>query len=563
MYMRGFLVFAMKPLTIDQVMQAAISHHQAGRHAQAKKLYEAVLAQEPEHAHALCLLALLINQQGKGDIAVGLIHRAIVLRPNDARFHFHLGNVQRERRHFADAITAYRRAIQLSPDDAEAFTNLAIALREFGQAPESVSAAQRAVELQPREPRTWNNLGVCLSAAEDPVAAILAYRHAIALSADYAEAFHNLGKAYAISDQFDQAIDAFRRAIAIKPDFAAALGDLSNALKHEGRLDESLATAQRALELAPDSAEAHCRMALMLLRKGELERGWAEYEWRYRINIPWKFSHPRWHGEDLRGRTLLLHADQGLGDTVQFIRYAPLIAARGGRVIVRCQRQLKRLLSSLPGVDQTLSEDDPLPDFDLHCPIISLPVAFKTNLATVPAAIPYLRPPTAVVRAWRDRLKPRDSRLKVGLVWAGHPSHSNDRHRSTTLASIARLQSVNNVAFHSLQVGPAQAEAIHSAAPIELIDLTPDITDFADTAAIIEHLDLVIAVDTSTAHVAAAMGKPVWMLLPFVAEWRWLIGRCDTPWYPTMRLFRQPRLNDWAGAVSQLIEPLQQIAART
>jgi tetratricopeptide (TPR) repeat protein len=548
--------------TIDQVMQAAIRHHQAGRRAQAEKLYQAVLAQAPDHAHAACLMGVLSHENGEPDAAVNLILRAISIRPTEARFHFHLGDVLRDRRRLAEAIAAYRRAIENDDRFFEAYNNLGIALREFGQLDEAISSHHKAIALQPTDARAWNNLGIALSVIEEPDEAILAYQRAIDLNPNYAQAFHNLGKAMALYDRFDEAIASFRRATEIKPDFAAAMGDLSNALKHEGKLAEALDAAAEAASLKPDAADAHCRYGLMLLRTGELQRGWEEYEWRYKISVPWSFPQPRWEGDELRGRTLLLHADQGLGDSVQFIRYAPLIAAGGGRVILRCQRQLTRLLKGFPGVAQTISEDEPLPAFDVHCPLISLPVAFKTSLKNIAGSCPYIRVSASQIRTWSTRIAATDHRLKVGLVWAGHPSHSNDRHRSTTLASLSPLSQCGDIAFYSLQVGAAGVEAADRPAGIKLIDLTPEITDFADTAALIEHLDLVIGVDTSTAHVAAAMGKPVWVVLPFVAEWRWLVGRLDTPWYPTIRLFRQPKLNDWPGAIAQLIEPLRNLAAR-
>jgi Flp pilus assembly protein TadD len=477
--------------------------------------------------------------------------------------HCHLGDAFRQRKRLPEAIAAYRNALAIKPDFFEAQNNLGIALRDFGQLDQAIVAHQSAVTLAPQNPRAWNNLGVALSAKEEPADAILAYRRAIDLRPRYAQAFHNLGKAQAILDRLEEAIASFRHAIELQPDFAAALGDLSNALKNQGKLDAALDAARRAVELKPDSAEAHCRMGLMLLRTGELERGWAEYEWRYRISIPWDFRSPRWEGDALNGRTLLLHADQGLGDSIQFVRFAPAIAALGGRVILRCQRQLLRLLKNFPGVALAFSEDDPLPHFDVQCPLISLPVAFKTRLETILSSGPYLRPPAALVRAWASHLAETDDRLRVGLVWAGHPSHSNDRNRSTCLNTFTPLSEARDIVFYSLQIGAAAAEADRPPPGMNLIDLTGEITDFADTAALIEHLDLVIAVDTSTAHVAAAMGKPVWLVLPFVAEWRWLIDRHDTPWYPTMRLFRQPKLQDWGGAIRQLLQPLRGLAARS
>jgi hypothetical protein len=293
--------------------------------------------------------------------------------------------------------------------------------------------------------------------------------------------------------------------------------------------------------------------------RGDFERGWAEYEWRWKLqgidpaNGP--FSKPLWDGSDLHGRRILLQGEQGLGDTIQFVRYVSEIAARGGRVLLSSKFELQRLFAHLKGIEQYIPPNEAIPPYDLHCPLMSLPLRLKTTLSTIPAPIPYLQAEARLAAQWREKLL-SEPNLKVGICWAGSPVHTNDRNRSTVLESFAPLSRVSGVTYYSLQKGAAASQASRPPEGMRLIDLSPQLDSFDDTAAVISNLDLLISVDTSLVHLAGAMGRPVWTLLPFFSDWRWMLDRSDSPWYPTMRLFRQPRRGDWTTPIRQIIEAI-------
>jgi hypothetical protein len=343
-----------------------------------------------------------------------------------------------------------------------------------------------------------------------------------------------------------------------------AYSNLGTALTSLGRLDEAVDAYRRALKIAPAHALIHHSLGAALLLKGDFHNGWPEMEWRWKAGAvgpfrPADFAQPMWDGSDPRGRRILLYAEQGFGDTIHFSRYIPLVAARGASLVVLCPKELTRLFqSSFPGSGIALI-DDPLQvgHFDLQCPLMSLPLIFKTDLQTIPRTIPYLRADPALVNQWRERMK-TESNVRVGLAWTGRSTHPNDRNRSIPAADLAPLAEGRQVDFFNLQLPTAIAQQAQQWIPqLQLIDQTDDIKDFADTAAIIENLDLVIAVDTAVAHLAGAMGKPVWMLLPFAPDWRWMLGRNDSPWYPTMRLFRQTTQGDWPAPIAEVVRALR------
>ena len=516
----------MAQLTIQQAFDLALQHHQAGRLQEAEQLYRQVLAQQPERADAMHNLGLIAHQVGRNDVAVELIRRAIVLNPNNAEAYNNLGNVLKNKGEFDDAIDAYRRAIALNPNFPEVHSNLGNALKDKGQLEEAIAA----------------------------------YRRAIALRPNYAEAHSNLGNALKERGQLDEAIAAYRRAIALRPNYAEAHNNLGGVLIDQGRLDEAIAAYRRAIAFRPGYPEAHSNLSLSLLTSGDFQQGWEEHEWRWKCK---DFSSPRrnfaqgqWDGCPLENRTILLHAEQGAGDAIQFIRYLPLVAQRGGRIIIECHTELQRLFRTMAGSHQVMAPTQPMPAFDLHCPLVSLPRVFGTNLGNIPKDVPYLHPDAEDAGRWQHRPGEQAPAVKVGLGWAGNPRHKNDRNRSIKLARLAPLGQLPGVRFFSLQKGAAAAEAKTPPPGMELVDWTEELKDFADTAALIANLDLVIAVDTAVVHLAGAMGKPVWTLLPFNSDWRWLLERQDSPWYPTMRLFRQPSRGDWDGVMTRVVEAL-------
>ncbi|MFH1027330.1 MAG: tetratricopeptide repeat protein, partial [Pseudomonadota bacterium] len=379
----------------------------------------------------------------------------------------------------------------------------------------------------------------------------------------------NLGLMYALMGDYTRAARSYKRALAIreKADHEDAMGmstllnNLAVVLNSQGRLEEAVAVYRHLLEVDPDYADGHWNLSVALLALGAYSEGWREFEWRFRKANPVPsrpFSQPLWDGSELAGRTILLHAEQGFGDTIQFVRYAPLVAQRGGNVIIECQvHALKRLLHSLEGVAEIVVAGEPLPHFDCHLPLMSLPLVFGTTVETIPNQVPYLAAEPADVEAWQQRLGPATA-FRVGLVWFAKQSQVLNRKRSCRLEMFAPLWAVPGVEFFSLQIGlGAEQLAECGAAPL-IKDLTSHIADFADTAGFIANLDLVITIDTAVAHLAGALGARTWVLLPYVAEWRWLCQRQDTPWYPTIRLFRQPHANDWPGLMTSVAEVLNE-----
>jgi hypothetical protein len=376
-------------------------------------------------------------------------------------------------------------------------------------------------------------------------------RRAVVLAPGVADYHANLAMLLSTLGRFDEAIPEYRQAMVLEPNLPDVFNNLGNLLRETGQPAEAESFFRKAMALQP-SEVARWNLSFMLLARGEFAEGWPAYESRLSMNgFPArKFPQPMWDGRDLGGRTILLHAEQGMGDTFNFIRYAPLVHQRGGRVIMLCQPPVHRLLATQTqlGVDQWISEIQPLPPFDVHCPLLSLPGIFGTTFESIPNTVPYLFPDPALANRWRDRIAQLPG-LKVGLVWKGSPTPIHNRKRSTTLAELAPLFAVPGVSFISLQKGEPPVQANTFPAGATLIDSTSDLADFADTAALISTLDLVISIDTGVAHLSGALGKPTWVLLPFVPDWRWFHDRSDSPWYPTMRLFRQSHLSDWSQPI--------------
>ena len=507
-----------KPTGVQQTLQQAVTLHRQGRLDDAERLYNSILSAKRDNFDALHLLGVLMHQRGRSAEALTLIGKALAANAKSADALLNQANVLFAMRRFAEALSGYERALALRPDDAELISNRANTLCELNRPQDAVAAFERALALRPGDPDILNNCGNALLQLNRAAEALARYDHALAARGQDAQALVNRG----------------------------------NALCDLRRPGDALASYDRAIAIAPDHAEAHWNKSLVLLAQGDFERGWPEYEWRLRrTNDQRTLAQPQWRGEDIAGKTILLHAEQGFGDTIQFVRYAPLVAARGAKVVLEVQPSLRPLLSGLSGVSTLVGRGEPLPPFDRHCPLMSLPLVFRTSLATVPAGVPYLQAPHDRLEPWRNRL-PAGKPLRVGLAWSGSPTHRNDHNRSITLSRLAPLCVDQGVQFVSLQreVREADAEALGKLpsvfAPGEALQ------DFADTAAVIALLDLVISVDTGVAHLAGAMGKPVWILLPFNAEWRWLADRDDSPWYQSARLFRQPAIGDWDSVIAQV-----------
>jgi tetratricopeptide (TPR) repeat protein len=505
---------------------AGQGQHAEGRLAEAAALYGEVLAVQPNHAGALNLLGVLASQGARHEEAARLIRRAVAMMPREASFHINLGLVLRAAGQLAAAAASLRAALKLRPDAADAHLNLGVVLAELGQADEAIGCYRRVLKLRPGDPDALNNLGNLLRE----------------------------------QGSWDEAVSCLQRALLVQPGAATAHNNLGVALAEQGQLDEAVAAYRRALARHHDLPEAHYNLGMALLRQGDMAAGWAEYEWRWGTRLMMAgrrmFAQPQWGGEAGAGRTLLIHAEQGFGDTLQFCRYAALASALGWRVVMEVQAPLVRILRGLEGVADVVAHGAALPAFDVHCPMLSLPGALG-GACKIPNAT-YLRPDPAAVADWRGRLGEADG-MRVGLVWAGSArAHAPalaalDKRRSVAIARLAPLFEVPGVEWVSLQKdGGAEG--------FPLRDFMAEMGDFADTAALVESLDLVISVDTAVAHLAAGMGKPVWLLNRFDSCWRWPQGRRDSAWYKSMRIFHQHRPGDWECVVGAVVAALRPLA---
>jgi len=598
--------------TVAEALTQALKYHRGGNFDQAERLYHLILQADPNHADAHHLLGVLAYQTGRFDLAVQSIGRALALNPKAAVYHSNLGLAQQALNQMEPALASFQEALRLKPDSADAHNALGNALRMQGRLEEAAAHCRQALRQRPAFPEAHNNLGSTLLSQ---------------------------GRA-------GEAMTHLQEALRLRPEFPEAHNNLANALLGQGRLDDATEHCQQALRFRPDFPDAHIDLALLLLLRGDFERGWREYEWRWRhpsrpsttqptphpspsprrgegegrgvagqggeegLGGRSRFPQPLWDGSALDRRTILLHAEQGLGDTVHFIRYVPLVRQRCGKVIVACQPALLRLLASVPDID-LVAPGFPLPAFDVHAPLLGLPGIFRTTFDNIPAAVPYLHADAKLVEHWRRELRKRPksevrspksnaplptsdighrtSDFLVGIAWQGNPWFSRDRQRSIPLASFARLAQVEGVQLISLQKGPGadQLEQMRIAdgglrserqatkpllesairdSQSAILDLGSRLDEesgaFMDTAALMKNLDLVISSDTAVAHLAGALAVPVWVALALVPDWRWLLQRADSPWYPTMRLFRQRRLGDWDEVFEDIALELGRAARR-
>ncbi len=538
--------------------------HELRRHPEAESAYRRTLDLDPGLADAHNNYGNLLGEIGRTDDAESAYRRAIATRPDFAFAHNNLANLLKGMRRLGEAETAYRRTLELDPSHLPARLNLAAILAETGRMDQAEQAYRQAIALHPQSPDAHNNLGTLLYRIDRSDEAEQAFRQALALRPEFPQALNNIGNLLRKTERMHDAIAAYRKAIVLAPHYAEAHNNLGTALKEDGQADAALASYRQAMALAPGNPDTRLNLACLLLADGDFANGWREYEYRWhsagRAGAP-AFDAPLWDGKaDLRGKTIFLHAEQGFGDTLQFLRYATLVSARGATVLLGVPPELKTLAASCPGVTTILTTGDATPVFDFHCPLMSLPLAFGTEVATIPATVPYIDADAQAVAAWRARLGPK-STPRIGLVWAGKPRKDNpesyavDRQRSMALAQLSPLLDMPGVAFYSLQLGEAALQAQSHA---KLIDLTADLHDFHDTASLIANLDLVVSVDTSSAHLAGALGKPVWLLDRHRPCWRWLRARSDSPWYPSMRIFRQPHPGAWDEVVQAVHAALEQ-----
>lgn len=445
-------------------------------------------------------------------------------------------------------------------DDAERWLREGYRQLQTGEPGKAARLCRKVFAVQPDNAFAHNLHAVLSHQAGNTAEAVTRLEQAIRLNAGVPDFHFNLGVALQALERHADAAATYRRTLALQPQHVGALTNLGRALQKQAQPQEAIACFERALALKPDLPEAHWGLATQRLLLGDFARGWEEYEHRWTLpenqGLRREFAAPRWDGDDIAGRTVLLHAEQGVGDTLQFVRYAPLLARRGAHVIVLCQPPLKRLLMEMDDI-AVVADGEPLPEFDLHLPLMSLPRLFGTTLATIPADVPYLRADPVDVHAWNGKLGDKNH-FKIGLIWAGNRRHLNDRNRSCALETFAPLANVSDIRLYSLQKDEAAAEIRNAPTNMGLVDLNDQLVDFADTAAVITCLDLVITVDTAVAHLAGALARPAWLLLPFAPDWRWMLAREDSPWYPSLRLFRQNQAGDWSGVLTAVINTLRQ-----
>ncbi|MFL9888425.1 tetratricopeptide repeat protein [Paraburkholderia agricolaris] len=591
---------AVAPMTLDALCNRGSALRVLGRYQEALDTYAAALTVDPRsfetHANRGNVLKLLDRQAE----ALGAYDRALEIAPNHPAILNMRGMLLIDMGRAREALASFNEAVAGQPDLIDALYNSAVALEHLGHVQEVVARCDRVLTLQPRHARALATRANARLVLKDYAAALADYDIALSLDPQSTSVLCNRSTALRHLGRYDEALADLDRVLAVDASFAAAWGNRGNVLQDLHRFDEALAANERMLEIDPRSTTAwlnrgnvllnlakpdqaleayeralaiepehldvHGARAFVYLRQGDFERGWREYEWRWRDpsskDARHDLSAPRWSGtEDLNGQTILLHAEQGFGDTLQFARFVEPIVARGAKVLLEVQPALRLLMPSLHGPSQIFSKGEPLPPYDFHCPLLSVPLALGTDLTTLPAHTPYLFADPRMVEKWRPLLGD-DPRLRVGVVWSGNPQHLNDRNRSIRLTSLAPLvKAVPEVDWISLQKIVRDDDKAELAV-LPLRNLANEIRDFSDTAALVSGIDLVIAVDTGVAHLAGALGRPVWLLLSEPSDWRWMSGRTDSPWYPAARLFRQGKVGDWASAIEAVTHALLEETSR-
>ena len=586
-------------LTVQQAFDRAVALHQQGRLGEAEQLYRAVLQVDGSHMGSLHNLASISTQRGQPAAAEALLREVLARQPSSTMALSGLGNALQAMGRFEEAKACFERALAIDPNLPEAEHNCGNALLSLGRHGEAIARYQRAMALRPGYADAHYHTGYALQALERHQEAIAWYEKAVTLRPDYAEAFNNLGNALMAvgreSDavaRFEEAIGARRNyaeahinlasallalnrpeaaiqrsqiLIGLRPDFAAAHQMLGRALQAMNRHQEAIAAYRHAAALDPRNSETHWRGSQSRLAIGDFAEGWRQ--WECRLLMPTskrrEFPQPQWLGDTgLAGKRVFLYAEpgEGFGDTIQFARYAPLVAQLGATVSLEVQAPLAPLLGRMAGVSRISTAGEPPPDFDFHSPLMSLPFAFKTTMVTIPASVPYLAPPPEKLDRWGGRLE--SGRLpRIGIAWSGRPRQGEFRNRPIPLALMASILATPGVRFVALQKELREGDDALLGSHPHVTNLGPELEDFTDTAAIISQLDLVISVDTSVAHLAGALGKPVWILLQYAADWRWLLDRHDNPWYPSARLFRQPKPGDWESVMPRVRDTLRATVA--
>jgi tetratricopeptide (TPR) repeat protein len=540
---------------IGRALRDAVTLQQQGRLREAEKIYARVLKAVPDQFDALNLLGTVKAQRGQAGEAYRLITAALRVNPRAPDAWVNLGIVLHALKRDQEALESFEKALALKPGDADALYQRGNALMALGRAQDALGAFGEVLVLMPRHPQARLDRGLALAALGRHQEAVADFEAALALWPKNPAAHYNHGISLFSLGRYADAVAAYDRALSIAADHVKAWNNRGLALQALNRHEQALASYAKALELQKDYADAHFNQALALLTVGEFRRGFEKYEWRWRRSgMPTGrgYGRPLWLGEyPLERRTILLHAEQGLGDTIQFARYVPMLARAGAKVLLEVQPQLKALLGPIDGAASVVARGEPLPAFDVHCPLGSLPLALKTEPATIPSTDRYIGADEGHMAKWRPRLEAL-GRRRIALAWSGNPQHMNDRNRSIPLSLLVPLWSSGAMQFLSVQRELRDGDAELLAREPRVTQLGTELDDFADTAAVLALVDLVITVDTSVAHLAGAMGRPVYILVPFSPDWRWTLAGESSRWYPTARLFRQPSVGDWDSVIERL-----------
>jgi tetratricopeptide (TPR) repeat protein len=540
---------------IGQALRDAVRLQQQGHLREAEKIYTRVLKAVPDQFDALNLLGTVKAQRGQAGEAYRLITAALRVNPRAPDAWVNLGIVLHTLKRDQEALESFDKALALKPGDADALYQRGNALMALGRAQDALAAFDEVLVLTPRHPQARLDRGLALAALGRHQEAVAEFEAGLALSPKNPAAHYNHGISLFSLGGYAEAVAAYDRALSIAADHVKAWNNRGLALQALNRHEEALGSYAKALELQKDYADAHFNQALALLTIGEFRRGFEKYEWRWRRSgMPSGRGHGRllWLGEyPLERRTILLHAEQGLGDTIQFARYVPMLARAGAKVVLEVQPQLKALFQQIEGAAAVVARGEPLSAFDVHCPLGSLPLALKTEPATIPSPARYIGADEAHMAKWRPRLEAL-GRPRIALAWSGNPQHTNDRNRSIPLSLLAPLWSPGAMHFLSVQRELRDGDTELLARESRVTQLGTELDDFADTAAVLDLVDLVITVDTSVAHLAGAMGRPVYILVPFSPDWRWTLAGESSRWYPTARLFRQPSVGDWDSVIGRL-----------
>ncbi len=548
-----------------RALDEAVQCQRLGRNEEADRLYAKVLKKNPDYFDALNQYGLFKYQHGNLNKALELLKKATRINPRSVNALNNLGAILCSLRQTQEALETFERALVIDPTNAQTLNNRGNAFADFNRLDDALTSFERALKMQPNYCEAHINRGRVLLKFGRIEEALAAYNQAVIFAPFNASVHNNRGGVLQNLCRIEEALASYDKAIALKPDYVEAYNNRGVALQDLNRPVEALASYDKAIALKPEYAEAYWNQSLCLLLMGRFERGWRQHEWRKKRDKPVaarSYPQPLWLGdEDITGKTLFIWWEQGLGDTIQFCRYAKLAEVRGAKVIMSVQKTLRGLLNQISPTIQIIDQDEVPTNFDYHCPLLSLPLAFKTTLSNIPANTSYLKSRAEKSLFWKDKLGGKD-KLRVGLVWSGgfRPNQpelwSVNKRRNIPLGKFAVLKNPD-IDFYSLQKGqPAESELAElirdNWGGPHIFDFTSLLNDFSDTAALVENLDLVISVDTSTAHLAGALGKPVWILNRFDTDWRWLLDRTDSPWYITAKLYRQEKAGDWDDVVRRV-----------